>query len=336
MYRVLIADDDILMCEALKTMLAREEAFKVVDTVNTAEQAVRVCKEDGAELVFMDIQMPGITGLEASRVIHRLNPEITVYLLTAHASSLLLRNAAQDCVKDVLEKPITPVCLKHLLEHYKAEHEDSAQVQLEALSAVLRRKDFSRFYAMLPGVIDGIYEIADGDTPRLVKIFTYLGQSLLDTRSVYDESKNVTDMFPINEGLILDRKTSELWLFRVVDYLFRQNSISRYPLLENIFIYIGKHIKEEITLNSIIDNCAISQGYLSRIFREQFQVSVTEYLHMKKIHLAKGYFYFTEDSIGEVAFRLGYNESSYFSKVFKKYEKMTVKEYKREMRGKNE
>ena len=49
---------------------------------------------------------------------------------------------------------------------------------------------------------------------------------------------------------------------------------------------------------------------------------------MRKLHLAKGYFYFTEDSIAEVAFRLGYNESSYFSKVFKKFENMTVKQYK--------
>ena len=141
---------------------------------------------------------------------------------------------------------------------------------------------------------------------------------------MYGDSGNISELFPINEVLILDRKTSELWLFRVMDFLFQQNSIGRYPLLENIFIYIEKHIKEDITLNSIIENCAISQGYLSRIFREQFQVSVTEYLHMKKLHLAKGYFYFT--------FRLGYNESSYFSKVFKKFENMTVKQYKNKIR----
>ena len=53
---------------------------------------------------------------------------------------------------------------------------------------------------------------------------------------------------------------------------------------------------------------------------------------MRKLHLAKGSFYFTEDSIAEVAFRLGYNESSYFSKVFKKFENMTVKQYKKKIR----
>ena len=146
------------------------------------------------------------------------------------------------------------------------------------------------------------------------------------------EKNTIIELFPINKSLILEKKTSELWLFRVVDYLFQQSSMKRYPLLDNIFLYIDQHIKEEITLNKIIENCAVSQGYLSRIFRSQFHVSVTEYLHMKKMHLAKGYFYFTEDSIGEVAFRLGYSESSYFSRVFKKYENLTMKEYKHKIK----
>lgn len=334
MYRVLVADDDILMQEALNSMISREDNFKVIRTVGNGESAVNVCKEDSVDIVFMDMQMSGITGLEASRIIHRSNPEITIYILSAHAASVLIRSAAQDAVKDVLEKPITHAGLKKILENYKTEHEDSVQGQLEVMADFLRRRDFEAFYRRLPGMIDEIYEMAGDDSARLIKIFTYMGQGILDTRNVYDESGSIGEMFPINEGLILDRKTSELWLFRVMDYLFRENSISRYPLLENIFIYIEKHIKEDITLNSIIENCAISQGYLSRIFREQFKVSVTEYLHMKKMHLAKGYFYFTEDSIAEVAFRLGYNESSYFSKVFKKYEKMTVKQYKKEAREK--
>lgn len=335
MYRILIADDDILMREALNIMISREEAFKVVDMVETGEDAVKACRANAVDIVFMDMQMPGITGLEASRIIHQSNPEIAIYILSAHAANVLIRSAAQDTVKDVLEKPITNVCLKKILDNFKTEHEDSVQNQLETLASYLMHKDFEEFYHGLAGIIDDIYTVAGDDSARLIKIFTYLGQNLLDTRNMYDESRNLGELFPINEGLILDRKTSELWLFRVMDYLFQKNSVSRYPLLENIVLYMERHIKEDITLNNIIENCAISQGYLSRIFREQFQVSVMEYLHMKKIHLAKGYFYFTEDSIAEVAFRLGYNESSYFSKVFKKYENMTVRQYKSGMRNKN-
>ena len=46
MYRVLIADDDILMREALHVMIAKDSAFKVVSMTDTGERAVRVCKED--------------------------------------------------------------------------------------------------------------------------------------------------------------------------------------------------------------------------------------------------------------------------------------------------
>ena len=334
MYRVLIADDDILMREALRIMITKEDGFQVVDMVGTGEGAVKACRENAVDIVFMDMQMPGITGLEASRIIHQSSPETAIYILSAHAANVLIRSAAQNTVKDVLEKPITNICLKKILGNFKTEHEDSVQRELDLLTSYLRHKDFEEFYGGLAGLVDSVYDVAGADSARLIKIFTYLGQNLLDTRNMYEEHRNLAEMFPINEGLILERKTSELWLFRVMDYLFQQNSISRYPLLENIFLYIERHIKENITLNNIIENCAISQGYLSRIFREQFKVSVTEYLHMKKMHLAKGYFYFTEDSIAEVAFRLGYNESSYFSKVFKKYENMTVKQYKNDMRRK--
>ena len=55
MYRVLIADDDILMREALNIMIAKDSAFKVVHMTGTGEGAVRACKEDVIDIVFMDI-----------------------------------------------------------------------------------------------------------------------------------------------------------------------------------------------------------------------------------------------------------------------------------------
>ncbi|MFR2691717.1 MAG: response regulator transcription factor [Enterocloster bolteae] len=55
MYRVLIADDDILMREALNIMIAKDSAFKVVHMTGTGEGAVRACKEDVIDIVFMDM-----------------------------------------------------------------------------------------------------------------------------------------------------------------------------------------------------------------------------------------------------------------------------------------
>lgn len=329
MYRVLIVDDDLLMQDALKLMIAKVEGFGVVNTVLTGEQAVKICKEDAIDVVFMDILMAGVTGLEASRMIHQSCPNTTIYLLSAYTKIALFQSDLSECVKELIQKPVSFSYFSTLLSNYKTEHEGSIQHQIEELVGILQKRDFAEMYVAVPVIVDEIYDIVGSDSAKLIKNFTLISQSLFSTISFYEnENKNTEELFPVNEGLIPDRKTSELWLFRIMNYMFQKNGINRYPLLENVFFYIEKHIKEDINLNKIIENCAISQGYLSRIFREQFKLSVMEYLHMRKIHMAKGYFYFTKESIAEVAFRLGYNESSYFSKVFKKYEKMTVKEYK--------
>lgn len=47
---------------------------------------------------------------------------------------------------------------------------------------------------------------------------------------------------------------------------FQQNSIKKYSILNDVFSYIENNIEEEIGLNEIINNCSVSQGYLSRIF----------------------------------------------------------------------
>jgi two-component system response regulator YesN len=98
-----------------------------------------------------------------------------------------------------------------------------------------------------------------------------------------------------------------------------------------VFDYLEVHLTENIGLKEITQDCNVSQGYLSRIFKVEFGVSVMEYIHMRKMMLAKWYFLDNRVSLTDVAYRLGYNESSYFSKVFKKYEHVTVLEYKKSL-----
>lgn len=329
MYKVLIADDDLLIHDALRIMLSKIDGFCVAGAVFTGEQAIKVCKEEHVDIVFMDVLMAGITGIEASRILHQQCPDITIYLLSAYTRMALFQNDLSECVKELIQKPMSASYLSSLLTGYKTAHEGSIRPQMEKLVAFLQTNDFAGMYEQIPMIVGEIYKTVGADSEKLIKNLTLISQSLLSAMSFYEsENKDSETLFPLNEGLILEKKVTELWLFRIMNYMFQKNSINRYPLMDNVFLYIEKHVKEDINLNKIIENCAISQGYLSRIFRDQFQVSVMEYLHMRKIHMAKGYFYYTKESIAEIAFRLGYNESSYFSKVFKKYENMTVKEYR--------
>jgi two-component system response regulator YesN len=97
--------------------------------------------------------------------------------------------------------------------------------------------------------------------------------------------------------------------------------------LKNIFAYIENYIKpKNIDLKDAVKYCFMSQGHLSRAFMNSYQVSVMDYIHMKKISLAKAYFLLTEHSAPDIGDMIGYNERSYFGRVFKKYEKSTVQQ----------
>ena len=123
----------------------------------------------------------------------------------------------------------------------------------------------------------------------------------------------------------------ELWLFKALDYVLRQDGLQRYQFWEKVYMFIESRIQENIGLNDIVEHCAVSQAHLSRILRKQFKAGVIEYIHLKKLNLAKTYFTFTDHSASEVTFRLGYNESAYFSKAVKKYERDTVRQNKQRL-----
>jgi DNA-binding NarL/FixJ family response regulator len=80
--RVLIADDHTLFRYGLKAMLASTEGFEVVGEAATGEEAVQKTAEAQPHIVLMDIQMPDLNGIEATRRIVEANPGIGVVMLT--------------------------------------------------------------------------------------------------------------------------------------------------------------------------------------------------------------------------------------------------------------
>ena len=59
-----------------------------------------------------------------------------------------------------------------------------------------------------------------------------------------------------------------------------------------------------------------------------FGLSVTDYIHLRKIQEAKSLILFSNKTMTDIAYELSYNESTYFSKVFKKYEGITIQKFK--------
>lgn len=85
MINVLLVDDHELVRTGIRKILDEVKGFKVIGEVETGEEAVLFCRKSEPDVVLMDMNMPGIGGLEATKKILRYSPDIKIIVLTVHS-----------------------------------------------------------------------------------------------------------------------------------------------------------------------------------------------------------------------------------------------------------
>lgn len=122
--KILIADDQTLMRDGLKTILELEDNFRVVGTAKDGEEVLEFCEKDSPNLVLMDIRMPKMDGVKCTKILKSLYPEIVVLILTTfndvdYIVEALNYGAAGYILKDIegdeLVKAINDACKGSLM-----------------------------------------------------------------------------------------------------------------------------------------------------------------------------------------------------------------------------
>ena len=103
--RVFLIDDQEIIRSGLRRLLQSEPEFEVVGEAADAQEALRLIPETRADVVLMDIKMPGMDGIEATRRLRELVPTAKVLVLTAYAddfAAAALKAGAQGfLIKDI-------------------------------------------------------------------------------------------------------------------------------------------------------------------------------------------------------------------------------------------
>lgn len=94
--------------------------------------------------------------------------------------------------------------------------------------------------------------------------------------------------------------------------------------------YLEENYPKKITLDELAERYHINKYYLTRVFKEQFEMSIMDYLLTIRITEAKNLLRFTDKATKEIGLTCGIGDVYYFSRVFKKVEGITIREYRRQ------
>ncbi len=256
MYRILIADD-----EPIERMLARkilERHFKdqvVTEIAENGQDAVTVFRSEKCDIAILDIEMPGINGIDAAKQIRAEYPNAQIIFLTAFDDFNYARSAITVRALDYLLKPT-----------------DKDELLLTVEEA-MRQID----NAPVQG----------------------------GTQDTAPKEENVS------EDILEDSAEGKLNAVR-----------------HQIQLYIEENYMEDIAVSSVAKTLHYSDAYFCKIFKQCFGMSFVLYLTQVRIEKAKELLADLSVNIKEVSKMVGYQDSNYFTKVFKRMEKITPSEYR--------
>lgn len=109
--------------------------------------------------------------------------------------------------------------------------------------------------------------------------------------------------------------------------LQKKSSILSKPVVQCVD-YIYSHIKERITVAMLAEYTGLSESYLSRVFKQNLGISISDYIREKKIEKATHLLRYSDKSIIDIANYLSFSSQSHFIQTFENFTGMTPKKYR--------
>ncbi|MFU0827095.1 MAG: Stage 0 sporulation A-like protein [Lachnoclostridium sp.] len=342
MFRVQIVDDEPIVRMGLRKLIPWESYdFKIVCEAQNGSEALEQLKNERVDLIITDIEMPIMDGIEYIKKVRELKIKSAIVILTAYAEFEYAKTAIQAGVAGYILKPIEKNQILETLEQVKK------NLSVPIMRNFSREKDNKLIEAVL---------LTDKNA------FQYMEDIIEEERSYEDEDISGTcfRLFFILEEIAhtISKKYSNLNKLEKLDlyksmkeknYLtkeelieeFKSEIIRYYNILEKYYLiykdnfvrqacnYVVEHIDEKIGLTSVSEALGISKNYFCSLFKQETGENFLNYVTKMKIQRAKYLLKEKNMRIYEVCNYLGYVDTTYFTKLFKKYCGMTPHEYKK-------
>lgn len=255
---ILWADDEI---ELLKPhILFLEQKGYSVDTINNGDEAIDMVKEKGYDLVFLDENMPGLTGLETLTEIKKIRPSLPIIMITKSEEETIMETAIGRNISDYLIKPVNP---NQILLSIKKNVDKSRLVSEETTSSY--QQEFRQISMKLMDRLD------IDDWKKLYDELVYW-----DLKMDESTDKSMAEIFHMQKR----EANQQFCKFIEQNYLDWINGQSdEVPVLSHTLINkkVAPHLKENKTFLLVIDNLRYDQWKIMQpIFSEYFTIEEDE------------------------------------------------------------
>ena len=190
--------------------------------------------------------------------------------------------------------------------------------------------------------VNGIYEychpvVRDGETVCVIFVGHIRSGNIAYDRLLYDRfsEKLVADLETdfTEEDCKITADLLEEHILRLLEKFGDGSSADQSSLIENVKSYIRENLYYDFSLKEAADFFGYNEKYLGRKFKEHTGLTVKEYTHRLRIDSAKEKLYSTDLKISEIAGMVGFNNVTYFNRIFMREVAVTPAQYRKERKG---
>nr|NNM89336.1 helix-turn-helix transcriptional regulator [Bacilli bacterium] len=120
-------------------------------------------------------------------------------------------------------------------------------------------------------------------------------------------------------------ESNQMVFYKIVDTV-KSSNMARMKLALD---YIGKHYQEKIRLKDLAEQLAVSEGHMSRLFKQMTQKTIIEFINDLRVNEAAKLLQSTDKSVVEISNEVGFEDPSYFNRVFRMIKKCSPSQFRR-------
>ena len=210
------------------------------------------------------------------------------------------------------------------------------------LRTAVRSRDKEGSQVLLNQILAHIYT-SNGNNiekikPRITELIVVLSRAAVDAGADINEIFLINENFTSNIEEFTNLEDLSIWvtnmLQRFISFTFEFDKVKHADAVYKVIEYIKANFQRRMTLEQIAASTYLSKTYLSSLFKKETGYSISEYINIVRIERSKSLLLEENISIIDIANLCGFEDQSYFTKVFKHIVGITPKKY-RENRGKN-